>query len=387
MNKKLNLIKIPFNIASLTGNELKYVAEAYKYKHISGDGVFTKKCSEFIEKKFNISKVLLTTSGSTALDMTALLLNLKPGDEVIVPSYTFSSTVNAFVLRGAKPIFVDINKETLNMDENLIEKAVTKKTKAIYIVDYAGISSDINKIKKIAKKFKLPIVEDAAQGINAKYKNKYLGTFGDLAIYSFHETKNYSCGEGGALLINNPKYFERAEIIREKGTDRSKFFRGQVNKYGWVDIGSSFLLSEILAAILYAQLENLDKIQKKREALYQYYYKKLKFIEKNNNLKLPIIPKNNKSNFHIFYILLPTGKIRDNLMAYLKSHGILAVFHYLPLHSSKMGKKFKYHKEDLPITEDISERLLRLPFYYSLSKKEQDIIIYNLKNFFDKSSI
>ncbi|MFH1457318.1 MAG: dTDP-4-amino-4,6-dideoxygalactose transaminase [Patescibacteria group bacterium] len=375
-------IKIPFNIPPQTGKELEYIKHVFKNNHLTGDGEFTKKCSELMENKFDASRVILTTSGTHALDMAAILLDLKKGDEVIVPSFTFSSTVNAFVLRGATPVFIDIKEDTLNIKEDLIEESITKNTKAIFLVHYAGISCDIDRIKKIAKKYNLFIVEDAAQAINAKYKDTYLGTIGDFGIFSFHETKNYSCGEGGALIINNKKFIERAEIIREKGTDRSKFYRGEVDKYTWVDVGSSFLPSEILAAVLYTQLENMDKIQNKRKSIYNYYYKKLKPLEGAGKLTLPIIPKNNSCNYHMFYVLLPTEKIRNELMSFLKKKSILAVFHYLPLHLSKMGRKYNYKKNDLPITENISGKILRLPFYFSLSKNEINIVVKNINNYF-----
>ena len=333
-----------------------------------------------MEKKFKAKKVLLTTSGTHALDMAAILLDLKEGDEIIVPSYTFPSTANAFILRGAIPKFVDIREDNFNINEQLIEKNITKKTKAIFLVHYAGVACKMETIKKIAKKHKLFIVEDAAQAIDSKYKNKFLGTIGDFGIFSFHETKNLSCGEGGALLINNPKFIERAEIIREKGTDRSKFFRGEVNKYGWVDVGSSYLPSEITAAILYAQLESIDKIQKKRKKIHEYYYRNLMDLKKRKLFNLPV----SAGNYHMFYLLLPSEKKRNDLMAYLKSNGILAVFHYLPLHSSKMGKKFGYKKSNLPITENLSKRILRLPLYYSLSKKELDYVIDKINSYFLK---
>ncbi|HBO16903.1 MAG: Lipopolysaccharide biosynthesis protein RffA [Candidatus Moranbacteria bacterium GW2011_GWE2_35_2-] len=377
-------MKILFNIPAYAGNELRYISEVFKNRKLSGDGEFTKKCSLLMEEKFNAKKVLLTTSGTHALDMAALLLNLKPGDEVIVPSYTFTSTANAFVLQGAIPIFVDIREDTLNIDENLIEEKITNKTKAIFVVHYAGVACEMDTIIKIAEKYKLYVVEDAAQGVNAKYKNKYLGTIGDLGIYSFHETKNYSCGEGGALVINNKKFIERAEIIREKGTNRSKFFRGEVNKYGWVDLGSSYLPSEIIAATLYAQLEKMDRIQKKRKSIFEYYYKKLRSLEEKKLLRLPSVPESCNQNYHMFYIVLPTEKRRNDLMRFLKTNNILAVFHYLPLHSSKMGRKFGYKKNDLKNTESLSSRILRLPFYYDLSKNEIDYVIKNIKTFIEK---
>lgn len=371
--------KIPFNKPSFTGNELKYIKKTIAMNKISGDGYFTLKCHSFLEKKLGVKKCLLTTSCTHALEMAAILINLKAGDEVILPSYTFVSTVNSFVLRGAKPVFVDIDPRTMNLDHTKIEQAITQNTKAIIPVHYAGIGCNMEKIMAIAKKYNLYVIEDAAQALNSKYKNKFLGTYGDFATLSFHETKNYTCGEGGALLINNENFIERAEIIREKGTDRSKFFRGQVDKYTWVDIGSSYLPSDILAAYLYAQLEKLDHINKKRKNIFDYYYKRLKELEKIGQLKLPYIPKDCKINYHMFYIILPNEKDRDSLMNALKEKGIMAILHYIPLHLSKKGRSYDYKENDLPITENLSGRLLRLPFYNSISTKELNYIIKSIK--------
>ena len=373
--------KIPFNKPCIVGKELEYIKMAIEKVKLSGNGEFTKKCDSFIEKKFGIKKALLTTSGTDALEMACILLDLKQDDEVILPSYTFVSSVNAILLRGAKPVFVDIRLDTLNIDENKIEEKITEKTKAIMIVDYAGIGCEMDKIRKIADKYNLYIIEDAAQGVNAKYKNKYLGSFGEIAAYSFHETKNYIAGEGGAVLINNEKFIERAEIIWEKGTNRQKFFRGEIDKYTWVDIGSSFLPSELNAAYLWAQFEHLDMIQNKRKELFEYYYNGLKELEEKNILNLPIIPDECSSNYHIFYLMLKDEKTRNSLMDYLRSKGILAVFHYIPLHLSPMGKKLGYKKGDFPITEDLSNRLLRLPMFYSLTKAEQDYIVRKIKDY------
>jgi len=368
-------MKIPFNKPYLSGKELEYINDAIiNNSHISGDGKYTFKCQELMEKKFNAKKVLLTTSCTHALDMAAILLGIKPSDEVIMPSYAYASTANAFVLRGAKPIFVDIRKDTLNIDENLIEEKITKKTKAIVIVHYAGIACEMDEIMQIAKKYNLPVVEDAALGVNAFYKGKALGTMSNLGCYSFHETKNCSCGEGGALVINNEKLIEKAEIIREKGTDRSRFHRGEVDKYTWVEIGSSFLLSDMLAAFLYAQLKNMDKITDKRKHIYDYYFKKLKQLEEQEVMRLPKIPNDCHSNYHMFYMLCKNGKSRDSLMKFLQSKEILAIFHYVPLHKSPFALKI-CDKSNLPVTDDISSRILRLPFYHDLTKDVQDRII------------
>jgi dTDP-4-amino-4,6-dideoxygalactose transaminase len=376
------MIKIPFNKPSFIGNELKYIKEAVMSGKISGDGMFSKKCTDLIKKKFSAKSVFLTPSGTAALDMTALLLNLTKGDEVIVPSFTFTSTVNAFVLYDAVPVFVDIRQDTLNIDENKIEEKITQKTKAIYCMHYAGTACEMDKIMKIAKKHGLFVVEDAAQAMNAKYKDKFLGTIGDMGIYSFHETKNYNCGEGGAILINNPKYISRAEIIREKGTDRAKFFRGEVDKYTWRDIGSSYLLSDVLAAYLYAQLENLEKITNERKRSYNFYFNNLHELEKNGILRLPSIPRECRTNYHIFYILLDSEKSRNQLMFFLKQKGILSVFHYLPLNDSPMGRKLGYKKGECPITESLSSKVLRLPLYYGLTMKELDYVQKCIKSYF-----
>lgn len=371
--------KIPFNKPGFTGKELEYIKKAIKMNKLSGDGYYTHKCQKLLEKKFLIKKCFLTTSCTHALEMSAFLLDLKPGDEVITPSFTFVSTINAFVLRGAKPVFVDIDPLTLNIDHNKIEEKISKKTRAIFAVHYAGIGCEMDTILEISKKYGLYVVEDAAQAVSSKYKNKFLGTIGDLGTYSFHETKNYTCGEGGALLINNEEFITRAEIIREKGTDRSKFIRGEVDKYTWVDIGSSYLPSDMLAAYLYAQLENMEQIKRKRKNIFNYYYKNLKDLEKQEKLRLPYIPETCDSNYHMFYIILPNEDIRNSLMTKLKEKGIMASFHYIPLHLSKMGEKFEGKKNELPVTENISNRLLRLPFYNSLSEKETEYIVHWLR--------
>ncbi len=377
---KKSICRIPFNKPSFSGNELKYIQEAMSNWHISGDGQFTKKCHELLERKFDAKKVLLTTSCTHALELASTLLDLKEGDEVIVPSFTFVSTVNAFMLRGAKPVFVDIRKDTKNIDENLIEEKITKTTKAIFPVHYAGVSCEMDKIMDIAKRYKLHVIEDAAQAANAKYKNKYLGTIGTFGCYSFHETKNYICGEGGALVINDEKFIERAEILREKGTNRSKFFRGEIDKYTWVDIGSSYLPSDILAAFLFAQLEFIDPISKKREEIYNNYLNSLKALA--NIIELPVIPNDCTSNFHMFYILLQNESLRKELIKYLNELSISSVFHYIPLHLSPMGQKLGYKTGDLPVTENVSQRLLRLPFYNEITEEEQEYVIDKIKNYF-----
>lgn len=373
---------IYFNVPCITGKEEAYIKEALANEEISGDGVFTKKCHAWLENTFKVKKALLTTSGTHALDMTALLLDIQPGDEVIMPSYTFSSTANAFVLRGAKIAFVDIRPDTMNIDENLIEAAINKKTKAICVMHYAGVACEMKKILEIAARYGLPVVEDAAQGVMAKYNDQYLGSIGDLGCYSFHETKNYTCGEGGALLINNSRYQERSEIIREKGTDRSKFYRGQVDKYGWVDLGSSFLPSDINAAFLYAQLEQAEKINKTRLQLWQRYYDALTELQKAGCLELPVIPKECTHNAHMFYIKLKDLEERTRLIAHLKDREIMAVFHYLPLHSAVAGKKYGYMAGNDKWTTRESERLLRLPLWYKLTPAQVDKVTDAIKKFF-----
>ncbi|WP_411682048.1 dTDP-4-amino-4,6-dideoxygalactose transaminase [Clostridium thailandense] len=371
---------IPFNKSYITKNEEIYMRDSLLRGHTHGDGYYTKQVTKFMEKTFNIKKALMTTSCSSALDMSALLIDLKQGDEVILPSYTFVSTANAIVLRGAKPIFADICEDTLNIDTIDIERKITKKTKAIIPVHYAGVACDMDYIINIAKEYRLKVVEDAAQGVNSKYKGKYLGTIGDIGCYSFHSTKNYSSGEGGAILINNDEtLIKRAEIIREKGTNRSQFIRGEVNKYSWVDFGSSYLPSDILAALLYAQFEKLDEIQKKRKKVYENYYDGLKDLEKQEKLRLPVIPQYCESNYHMFYILLNSENERNYLMDKLKEKGISAAFHYIPLHSSPMGLKLGYKQGDIPKTENLSSRLLRLPMYAELKEADIEYIIENIE--------
>ena len=334
-----------------------------------------------MENELGVIKSLLTTSCTHALEISAMLLDIKQGDEVIVPSFTFVSTINAFVLHDVKPVFIDIRPDTLNLDETQLEGLITEKTKAIILVHYAGVGCEMDIIMDIANKYDIPVIEDNAHGLFGKYKGRYLGTFGTFATQSFHETKNFSCGEGGALLINDDQYVERAEIIREKGTNRSRFFRGQVDKYTWVDIGSSYLPSDILAAFLYAQLEQREKIQTKRKKIWKCYYEYFKGWADENGVRLPIISEHYELPYHMFYLLMPSLEKRTALIKYLKEEGISAVFHYLPLHLSKMGKKFGGKQGDCPVTEDVSDRLVRLPFYNDLSIDEQHMIIKKIKSF------
>ena len=377
--------KIPFNKPFLAGKELYYIAQSVLSGHTAGDGLFTKKCQALMEEAFGAKKILLTHSCTAALEMAAVLCDIGPGDEVILPSFTFVSTANAFYLHGAKLIFVDIQQDTLNMDVTKIEGAITDNTKIIVPVHYAGVACDMDTIMDIAHRNKLYVVEDAAMGVNAKYKDVFLGTIGDIGSYSFHETKNYICGEGGAIVLNNEKFVERAEIIREKGTNRSKFFRGQVDKYTWVDIGSSYLPSDILAAFLYAQLENMEQINRRREKLFDYYYKALIPLVNDGKLRLPYVSSECESNGHLFYIILNDEKTRNALMDYLKSKEILSVFHYLPLHLSGVGRPMGYKEGQLPITESMSGRLLRLPFYYELTGGEQAAVVQAINEFFKTS--
>ena len=372
---------IPFNRPTIVGKELYYISQAIHHGHSAGDAAFTKKCHSLLEQALGVPKVLLTTSCTHALEMSAILLDLQPGDEVIVPSFTFVTTANAFVLRGAKPVFVDVRPDTLNMDESQLEGLISERTKAIVPVHYAGVGCNMDAINEIAAKYKIAVVEDNAHGLFGKYKGQYLGTFGTFATQSFHETKNFICGEGGALLINDPQYIERAEIIREKGTNRSRFFRGQIDKYTWVDIGSSFLPSDILAAFLYAQLETREEIQTKRQKIWNFYYEHLQSWANLYNIRLPIIPTNCTQSYHMFYILLPSLDDRSALIEHLKERGILSVFHYLPLHLSDMGQKFGGRPDDCPVTEDVSDRLLRLPFFNDLNESDQAYVVEAVRSF------
>ncbi len=364
--------KIPFNKPSIAGKEIEYIVEAVRGGHASGDGPFTKKCQALLEESLGVPKVLLTTSCTHALEMSALLLDIRPGDEVIVPSFTFVTTVNAFVLRGADPVFIDIRPDTLNIDETILEGLISPKTKAIVPIHYAGVGCEIEKICDTAKRHGIAVVEDNAHGLFAAKNGKWLGTFGEMSTLSFHETKNFICGEGGALMINDPGFVERAEIVREKGTNRSLFFRGQVDKYTWVDLGSSYLPSDLLAAYLYGQLEEREKILGKRKRIFEYYAKHLGEWAESTGVRLPVIPDGCEQSYHMFYILLPSLEKRQAMIEHLKKKNIWSVFHYLPLHLSPMGRKFGYKEGSLPVTEDISPRLLRLPFYNELTPEMQE---------------
>lgn len=376
---------IGFNIPPVIGTEEKYVKQAIEAHKICGDGEFTKKCKEWMENRFKAEEVLLTTSCSSALEMAALLADIKPGDEVIMPAFTFVSTANAFVLRGAKIVFVDIRPDTMNIDENLIEAAITDRTKAIVPVHYAGVACEMDKILTIAKKHNLLVIEDAAQGVMAKYKDKYLGTIGDIGCYSFHETKNYSSGEGGAVVFKDNRYTEMAEIIREKGTNRSKFFRGQVDKYTWVECGSSYLPSDINAAYLWAELEQADKINDNRLATWNYYNENLKILEDEGYIQRPYIPEECKHNAHMYYIKAKDLEERTNLIKYLKENGVQAVFHYIPLHTAPAGIKYgRFNGEDKYTTKE-SDRLLRLPMYYNLQKEDAEKVVQTIKDFYTKN--
>lgn len=373
---------INFNVPPFTGREMEYMRKAVENEKICGDGEFTRECSRWIEKRTGTAKSLLTTSCTHALEMAALLADIKEGDEVIMPSYTFVSTADAFVLRGATAVFVDIRKDTMNIDENLIEAAITERTKAIAVVHYAGVGCEMDKIMDIARRYGLMVVEDAAQGIMASYKGKALGTIGDFGCFSFHETKNYSMGEGGALLIRDEKYVERAEIYREKGTDRSKFFRGQVDKYRWVNYGSSYLPSDMNAAYLYAQLEMADEINDIRLARWERYYENLKPLQEAGKIELPVIPEGCIHNGHMFYVKAKDLEERTKLIGFLKENGILSVFHYVPLHSAPAGMKYgRFHGEDRYTTRE-SDRILRLPMFYKLTEEEVDYISSKVKEFY-----
>jgi dTDP-4-amino-4,6-dideoxygalactose transaminase len=368
-------LKIPFNKPWLNGKELYYIATVIQAGHASGDGIYTRKCHTLLEQALGVPKVLLTTSCTDALEMSALLLDVQPGDEVIVPSFTFVSTANAFVLRGARPVFADIRPDTLNLDETQLERLITPRTKAIIPVHYGGVGCEMDAIMEVAGRSGVAVIEDNAHGLFGTYRGQYLGTFGCLATQSFHETKNVTCGEGGALLINDPQYIERAEILREKGTNRSRFFRGQVDKYTWVDLGSSFLPSDLLAAYLYAQLEAREQIQAMRRRVWDYYAVHLAEWAGERGVQLPTVPDCCEQPYHMFYLLLPSHAQRQALIAHLKAQGILSVFHYLPLHLSDMGRRFGGQAGDCPVTEDVSERLVRLPFYNELSEAEQAEVV------------
>jgi dTDP-4-amino-4,6-dideoxygalactose transaminase len=366
---------IPFNKPFVAGKELFYIAQAVTLGNLAGDGFFTQACQGLLEKRLGVGRVLMTPSCTAALELAALLCRLQPGDEVILPSFTFVSTANAFVRLGARPRFVDIRPDSLNLDEHLVARAVTPRTRAIFPVHYAGVACEMDALMALADRHGLLVVEDAAQGVNAFYKGRALGSIGHLGAYSFHETKNYICGEGGALCINRPEFVQRAEILRDKGTNRQQFLRGLVDRYTWVDVGSSYVPSEISSAFLYAQLEMLDKIGKRRRRLSAYYRRHLAPLAGERLLRLPCVPDGCVTNNHLFYLLLPSPELRDALLKHLKRQGILAVFHYIPLHSSPMGRSFGYRDGDLPVTENLSGRLVRLPLYHDMTVAEQARVV------------
>lgn len=375
---------ISFNVPPCVGDELEYVKQVVEAHKICGDGPFTQKCNAWMEERFNAQKVLLTTSGSTALDMALLLCDLKPGDEVILPSYTFSSTANAAVLAGAKLVFVDIRPDTMNIDEKKIEQAINEKTKVIIAMHYAGVACEMDTIMDIARRHNLMVVEDAAQAVMSTYKGKALGTIGDFGCFSFHETKNYSMGEGGAILINNPDYNERAEILREKGTNRAKFFRGQVDKYTWVDFGDSYLPSELNAAYLWAQLQKAEEVNQNRIATWQKYYDAFKPLVDLRKVDIPYVPDECVHNAHMFYLKLKNLEQRTEFIKYMRENNVCCVFHYIPLHSAPAGLKFGRFDNDDEFTTKESERLVRLPMYYNLKSTDLEYIIEEVNSFFKK---
>lgn len=377
----MHVYRIPFNRPCFEGTELKYITQALASGFLSGDGPFTQRCHALLEHHFGVRKAFLNTSCTHALEMAALLLDVAPGDEVIVPSFTFTSTVNAFLLRGARPVFIDIRPDTLNLDETHLEHLITDRTKVIVPVHYAGVGCEMNTILEVAESHRVRVVEDNAHGLGGRYKGRNLGTFGCLATQSFHETKNITCGEGGALLINDPSYIEQAEIIREKGTDRSRFFRGEVDKYGWVGLGSSYLPSDLLAAVLCAQLEALEHIQAKRRRIWYYYRQHLADWASTHNVRLPTVPDHCEQAYHMFYLLLPSLEQRQALITHLKAWDILSVFHYLPLHLSEMGRSYGGKQGDCPVTEDVSDCLLRLPFYNDLTDEDLAFVVGAIHEF------
>jgi dTDP-4-amino-4,6-dideoxygalactose transaminase len=372
---------IPFNRPCLAGNEYKYIAEAIANGHASGDGPFTRRCSKLLKQELGVPEVLLTPSCTDALEMAALLLNCGPDDEVIVPSFTFVSTANAFALRGARIVFADIRPDTLNLDETRLDALITRRTKAVIPVHYAGVSCAMDEILSIANRHGVKVVEDNAHGLFSRFKGRHTGTFGCLATQSFHETKNFTCGEGGALIVNDPALVERALIIRDKGTNRSRFYRGQVDKYTWVDLGSSYLLSDFLAAFLCAQLEAREQIQTKRLRVWNYYYGQLHEWAQNGDVQLPVVPADCEHSSHMFYMLMPSREDRDSLIAHLKRNDILSVFHYVPLHLSDAGKTFAARQTDCHVAERLSERLLRLPFYNDLTDGQLSFVVDTVRRF------
>ena len=372
---------IPLNRPVLFGKETAYILDAIARAHVSGDGYYSIRCHVFLENLLGVPKALLCTSCTHALEMAAFLLDIQPGDEIILPSFTFVSTANAFVLRGGRPVFADIRPDTLNLDERQLEALINPRTRAIVAVHYAGVGCEMDAIVATAARHGIPVIEDNAHGLFGKYRGRYLGTFGCLATQSFHETKNVTCGEGGALLINEPSYIGRAEILREKGTDRSRFFRGQVDRYSWIDVGSSYLPSDILAAFLLAQLESCDEIQRRRKAAWHFYFDHLRQWADDHGVRLPVVPPHCEQAFHMFYLLLPCLDDRQALIQHLSSRGICSVFHYLPLHLSPMGRRFGGREGACPVTEDASDRLVRLPFFNDISEAEQSEVLAALKDF------
>lgn len=378
---------IPFNRSSLQGSELDYIHETIKVGQVAGDQMFSRKCQKLLQGALGVSKALVTTSCTHALEMAGLLLNLKEGDEVILPSFTFVSTANAFVLRGATPVFCDIRPDTLNLDETKLEDLITPRTRAIVPVHYAGIGCEMDVIMEIAKRHDVMVIEDNAHGLFGKYKGRWLGTFGAMATQSFHETKNITCGEGGALLINDPEYEERAEIIREKGTNRARFFRGQVDKYSWVDVGSSYVMSDVLAAFLFGQLEQWENIQAKRKAIWERYDRELCAWAEPIGIRRPIVPKHCEQAYHMYYLLMPSLDSRTALIAHLAKHDIKAVFHYLPLHLSSFAKSRNLgawannQKSRCPVAEEVGEHIVRLPFYTDLTETDQHRVINAIRDF------
>ena len=372
---------IPFTLPTLVGNEQQYMTEALTQGRLSGDGPFTKRCHTYLEESLGVPKALLTTSCTSALEMTALLLDVQAGDEVIVPSFTFVSSINAYVLRGAKPVFADIRPDTLNIDESKLEALITPRTKVIVIVHYAGVGCEMDDIMAIANRHGIAVVEDNAHGLFARYRGRYLGTFGPLATLSFHETKNFTCGEGGALVLNDPALVERAEIIREKGTDRSRFYRGQVDKYTWVDIGSSYLPADLLAAMLLGQLEARDRIQATREHIWTYYSANLRDWAAEQDVRLPVVPAHTDQAYHMFYMLLPSLSDRQRLIAHLKERQIQAAFHYQSLHLAAMGRRLGGYEGECPVTERVADTLLRLPFYNRLGDDDLARVVDAVRDF------
>jgi dTDP-4-amino-4,6-dideoxygalactose transaminase len=373
--------RVPFTRPCLAGREIEYVADAAARGHAAGDGPYTRRASEQLERLMGVPRALLTTSCTHALDMAALLLELGPGDEVIVPSFTFVSVANAVALRGARPVFADARPDTLNLDETRLEERVTPRTRAVFLMHYAGVACEMDAILAVARRHGLKVVEDNAHGLLGRYRGRSLGSLGDLATQSFHETKNFHCGEGGALVVNDSRYLERAEIVREKGTDRSRFFRGQVDKYTWRDLGSSYLPSDLLAAFLCAQLEGHEAIQAKRRELWEAYHEGLSDWARRHGVGQPVVPEHCEQPYHLYYLLLPTAERRDALIAHLRAHGIQSAFHYLPLHLSAMGCKLGGRPGDCPVTEDVSGRLLRLPFWNDLGKAQREEVMEAVREF------